>query len=159
MCFRILTDVHSDYMHVYCVCIITSHISLENDVEEAVENMDATEQRREENVVPEEDGFTEEENKLWSVVQETPTDFNTWTQLLQLVEQRVRLGNRYYSVVIKICMLHCRIFMTFHYICLHFNDLMNFNHSFFGCFETFDSANYPGTSGFHFENLSRWGET
>ena len=81
--------------------------SLENDVVEAVENMDATEQGREENVVPEEDGFTEEENKLWSIVQETPTDFNTWTQLLQLVEQRVRLGNRYYSVVIKICMLHC----------------------------------------------------
>ena len=104
MGFRVLTDVHSDY--IYCVY---NHItySLENDVEESVENMDASEQGREENVVPEEDGFTEEENKLWSVVQETPNDFNTWTQLLQLVEQRVRLGNRYYSVVIKICMLHC----------------------------------------------------
>lgn len=66
--------------------------SEENDVEETVENMDATEQGREENVVPEEDGFTEEENKLWSVVQEAPSDFNTWTQLLQLVEQRAKLS-------------------------------------------------------------------
>ena len=37
----------------------------------------------------EENEFTPEEAKLWKTVQEAPSDFSSWTQLLQLVEQKV----------------------------------------------------------------------
>ena len=44
--------------------------------------------------------FTPEEKKLWETVQETPSDFPSWTQLLQLVEQRVGVYRSYYRAVI-----------------------------------------------------------
>ena len=38
---------------------------------------------------PEEDKPSEDEIKYWSAVKENPSDFSSWTQLLQLVEQKV----------------------------------------------------------------------
>ena len=38
------------------------------------------------------DGRSEAEQKLWATVSATPSDFKSWTALLQLTEQNVRPG-------------------------------------------------------------------
>ena len=41
-----------------------------------------------------ESGRSEEEKKLWASVSSNPSDFKTWTSLLQLTEQNVRTCHR-----------------------------------------------------------------
>lgn len=48
-----------------------------------------TQESVEEVVIEQECVFSVEEKKLWETVQETPSDFSSWTQLLQAVEQKV----------------------------------------------------------------------
>ena len=48
-----------------------------------------TQESVEEVAIEQECVFSVEEKKLWETVQETPSDFSSWTQLLQAVEQKV----------------------------------------------------------------------
>ena len=48
-----------------------------------------TQESVEEVVIEQECVFSVEEKNLWETVQETPSDFSSWTQLLQAVEQKV----------------------------------------------------------------------
>ena len=45
------------------------------------------------------DKLSSQEIKYWSAVKENPSDFSSWTQLLQLVEQKVGAVNYHVCVV------------------------------------------------------------
>ena len=38
-----------------------------------------------------EEAITDEQTRLWAAVKEKPSDFTSWTSLLQMVEQKVLL--------------------------------------------------------------------
>lgn len=62
-----------------CSCMLGVSTSDEAQTQESVEEV----------VIEQECVFSVEEKKLWETVQETPSDFSSWTQLLQTVEQKV----------------------------------------------------------------------
>lgn len=62
-----------------CSCMLGVSTSDEAQTQESVEEV----------VIEQECVFSVEEKKLWETVQETPSDFSSWTQLLQAVEQKV----------------------------------------------------------------------
>lgn len=62
-----------------CSCMLGVSTSDEAQTQESVEEV----------VIEQECVFSVEEKKLWETVQETPSDFSSWTQLLQVVEQKV----------------------------------------------------------------------